>query len=738
MNQLLQQLSIQEIAIPPKVENNMDSPVRSIRNETLFEPGRNCWRVAHADRVAMLIDAENYFTAFAKAAMRATHAITILGWDFDSRTPLSCTQERGAPPALLGDFLNFLVKRRRGLNVYVLDWDYPMVFGTDREFPPLYGLGWKPRRRVHFRYDNTHPVASSHHQKVVVIDDAVAFAGGLDLTSRRWDTCAHRADEPRRLADGNPYPPFHDAMLMMDGEAARSMGELARERWRNATGGQLRAVTPKSDPWPEEIRPHLTNVNLGISRTVPVTDTQAEVREVEALYLDMIARAKRDIYIENQYFTAQRLGDALEARLKEPDGPEIILVLRLLSHGWLEEHTMEVLRTRLIQRLKKADRWNRFGVYYPHVPNLKEGTCVDIHSKIMVVDDEWLRVGSANLCNRSMGTDTECDVTAEAGGNTSIAAGVKLFRHELLAEHLDVTVAQVEQAVAREGSLKAAIGSLQGKERTLRTLDKMPEISEAVIGMAALADPERPVSLDQLIGEFAPNMTPAKSGFRWSVLVGAVVVIAALVLAWRYTPLAEFATPENIIGWAHDVGGRWWAPLLVIAAYTPACFVMFPRPLITLFAVIAFGTALGVAYALTGILLAAEVTYLAGRLIDRNTVRRIAGDKLNRVSEIMRSRGLLAVTALRIVPVAPFAVGGLVAGAIRINLWHFTFGTALGMLPGTLVTILFGDQIETALSDPGTINYWPIAGALLLMAAGIIVVRKWVFGPNFTKTAAQH
>ncbi len=716
----------------------MDSPVRSIRNDTLFEPGRNCWRIAHADRVALLIDAENYFTAFAKAALQATHSIAILGWDFDSRTPLSCNEERGGPPALLGDFLNYLVKRRRGLNIYVLDWDYPMVFGTDREFPPLYGLGWKPRRRVHFRYDNTHPVASSHHQKVVVIDDAVAFAGGLDLTSRRWDTCAHRADEPRRVVDGAPYPPFHDAMMMMDGEAARALGELARERWRNATREKLRAATPGSDPWPEEVPPQLTNVKLGISRTVPGTDSQTEVREVEALYLDMIARARREIYIENQYFTAQSLGDALEARLKEPDGPEIILVLRLLSHGWLEEHTMEVLRTKLIQRLQQADRWKRFGVYYPHVPHLKDGTCVDVHSKIMVVDDAWLRIGSANLCNRSMGTDTECDVTVEAAGDESTAAGIRRFRNELLAEHLDVPVADVEHNVERAGSIKGAIHALQGKERTLRTLDKLPEISDAVIGLASIADPERPVSLDQLIGEFAPPTTPAKTGFRWSVLAGSVVVIAALLLAWRYTPLAEFATPENIIGWAHDFGGRWWAPILVIAAYTPACFVMFPRPLITLFAVIAFGTTLGVVYALTGILLAAEVTYLAGRLINRDTVRRIAGDKLNRVSEIMRSRGLLAVTALRMVPVAPFAVGGLVAGAIRINLWHFTFGTALGMLPGTLVTILFGDQVETALRDPGTINYWPIIGALLLMVGGIIVVRKWVFGPNFTKNAVRH
>ena len=710
---------------------------RSLKPSTLFEPERNCWRVERAERVALLVDADNYFSTFAKAAMRANRSIIILAWDFNSQTPLSCEEKRGAPPALLGDFLNFLVKRRRGLNIYVLNWDYPMVYGTDREFPPMFGLGWKPRRRVHLRYDNTHPVASSHHQKVVVIDDAIAFSGGLDLTIRRWDTCDHKAEEPRRLAYGNPYPPFHDAMVMVDGAAAQALGVLARDRWRIATGESIPQGKGQDDPWPEEVAAQMKNVTVAISRTTPVMPEQPEVREIEALYLDMIAGAKRHIYIENQYFTAHRLGDALEARLAEADGPEIVLVLRLLSHGWLEEHTMEVLRIQLIQRLRKADRWKRFGVYYPHVPKLAEGTCVDVHSKIMVVDDEWLRIGSANFCNRSMGADTECDVTIEAAGDPDVAATIRRFRHGLLAEHLDVSAEEVEEQIARSPSLNDVVRSLQGKDRTLNMLEEPAEIPQVAAGVAALADPERPVSLDKLIVEFAPNMTPDKQGFRWGALLACIAAIVGLALAWRFTPLAKLATPENIINWAHAFAGQWWAPLIVIAAYTPACFVMFPRPLITLFAVVAFGTKLGVIYAVSGIMIAAEVTYFAGMLFDRGTVRRVAGAKLNRVTEILRRRGLLAVTALRLVPLAPFAVEGLVAGAIRIKLWHFTLGTALGIIPGTLTTILLGDQIETALRDPGQINYWPVAGAVLLLAAAAFAVRKWLFNPRFGKSSVR-
>ena len=716
----------------------MNAPERKLQSDSLFEPDRNCWRVERAERVALLVDADNYFSAFAKAALRATRSIIILAWDFDSRTPLACGTQRGGPPPLVGDFLNYLVKRRRHLNVYVLDWDYPMIFGTDREFPPMYGLGWKPRRRVHLRYDNTHPVASSHHQKVVVIDDAVAFCGGLDLTSRRWDTCEHKPHHPMRMANGNPYPPFHDAMAMVDGTAARALGELARERWRNATGQTLSASRAEADPWPGEIVPQLRRATIGIARTIPVTPSRQEVREIENLYLDMIARARRHIYIENQYFTAHQLGEALEARLAEPDGPEIVVVLRLLSHGWLEERTMEVLRIQLIQRLRKADRWNRFGVYYPHVPELRDGTCVDVHSKIIVVDDEWLRIGSANFCNRSMGADTECDLTIEAAGDPEKAATIRRFRDELLAEHLDVSVDEIARQASRTGSLNGAIRALQSKARTLRTLEAPEEAPTVIAGMAELADPEKPVALDQLINEFAPDMAAAKPGLRWSWVLGAAVVIIGLLLAWRYTPLAQLATPDHIIGWAHEFNGLWWAPLVVISAYIPACFVMFPRPLITLFAVVAFGTKLGVVYALTGILLSAEVTYFTGRLINRDTVRRIAGTRLNRVSEILRRRGLIAMTALRLVPLAPFAVLGLVAGAIRVKLWHFTLGTALGMLPGTVTTILLGDQIETALRDPGEINYWPVAAAVLVLAGAAFAVRKWLFNPKFVKPADGH
>jgi phosphatidylserine/phosphatidylglycerophosphate/cardiolipin synthase-like enzyme/uncharacterized membrane protein YdjX (TVP38/TMEM64 family) len=703
------------------------APARA--RESLLRPGANCGAVLRAGRVAFVVDAADYFKAFTEAAERAERSIIVLAWDFDSRTGL-CFDAAGACTETLGDFLNRLVRRRRALHVHVLDWDYPMIFGHDREFPPLYGLAWKPHRRVHFRYDDSHPLAGSHHQKIVVIDDRFAFVGGLDLTARRWDTPEHRPDDPRRAAFGKPYPPFHDLMLAVEGAAARELGAIARTRWRVATGETLPAAQPVSrDPWPPCLRPDLADAQVGIACTSPAVNGDRGTRHVERLYLDMIARAQRYIFMENQYFTSRTIGAALAARLAEPDGPEIVLITRLLSHGWLEEMTMHVLRTRLIQSLRAADGGGRFQVYYPHIDGLAEGTCIDVHSKLMVVDDEWLRIGSSNLSNRSMRVDTECDVVVEAGAEARVAEAIRGFRDRILAEHLGVAAADVARAIARAGSISGAIAALHSPSRTLRPLTELPEWSEAAVSAASIADLEQPVSLERMVEQFDPDTRVRRAAPLWLMAFAVALAVAGLTLAWRYTPLAGLVTPENVIGWAESFARTWWAPLAVMLAYTPACVVMFPRPLITLAAVVAFGPWLGFVYGMSGILISALAGYLAGRRIRRDTLRHITGRKLNRLSNVLRRRGILAVTAVRLVPLAPFVAESLVAGAIRVRLWHFMLGTFFGMLPGVLAATVFGDQLETALRDPSRINYWAVAGVVILLVVATLAVRRWL-GPQ--------
>jgi uncharacterized membrane protein YdjX (TVP38/TMEM64 family) len=404
-----------------------------------------------------------------------------------------------------------------------------------------------------------------------------------------------------------------------------------------------------------------------------------------------------------------------------------VLVTRRLSHGWLEEVTMHVLRTRLLATLCRADAHGRFHAYYPHVDGLAEGTCIDVHSKLMIVDDEWLRIGSANLSNRSMGVDTECDLVVEARGDARVRAAVQGLRDRLLAEHLGVPAGHFASVHAGAGSLSAAIASLPSPARTLRLLEEADEWSDASLSAAAIADLEQPVSLDRLVGHFAPDPKLRHALPGWDRVAGVLIVLAGLTALWRFTPLADVAYAERIRGWIAATGDAWWAPIAVVAAYTPASIVMFPRPLITVAAVAAFGPWLGFTYAMAGILIAAWLSYHAGRRMRRSTVRRLGGERLHRLSRALRARGLLAVVLIRLVPVAPFVIEGIVAGAIRIPWWHFMAGTFLGMLPGVVAATVLGGVLEAALHDPGRIDGRVLGAALVVLVvffATLCAVRR--------------
>jgi phospholipase D1/2 len=526
--------------------------------QSIFQEGRNCGKVAAADRVAFVVDGENYFRTFVQAAERARESILILAWDFNSNCCLDTECDSKDPRANLGRYLNDLARRRPGLHIYVLDWDFPMIYATDREAPIKVRLGWdwKPHERVHLQFDSTHPPGGSHHQKIVVIDDAMAFCGGLDLTCQRWDNSEHTPDNPHRVVADQPYPPFHDMMIAVDGAAARWLGHIARARWQTSTGDEIPHLDAGSDPWPPELEADLTHLPVAIAVTAPESEPHHGTHEVEMLYLDMIARAKRYIYIENQYFTAHKVGEALTARLLEPGGPEIVVVTRLLSHGWLEENTMGVLRNKMVERLQAADAEGRFHVYYPEMPGLKEGTCIDVHSKMMAVDDEWLRIGSANINNRSMGVDTECDVAIEAGGRADVTRAIRSFRDKLLAEHLGVTPEEVAGETKARGSIAGAITALHRPGRTLKPLP-VEHYSDLTISLAEMTDPERAVGLDKLIAlfsfgaEFHSVPKPVRKVLPYVALAG------VLALLWRFTPLRQMLR----FGRRESAPARWWKQL---------------------------------------------------------------------------------------------------------------------------------------------------------------------------------
>jgi phospholipase D1/2 len=694
---------------------------------SVLRPGNNCQRVARAARAALLIDAEAYFTTFARAALRARRSIVILGWDFHSGTRLHLGRQR--IPDALGDFLNFLVRRRSSLQVYILTWDYPLVFGRGREPAPVYKLGWHPHRRVHFRYDDRCPVGAAVHQKIVVIDGAMAFCGGIDLTCSRWDTAQHRADDRRRCngREAQIYPPYHDVMLAVDSEAARALHDLARERWANATGRSLPPPDRRADPWPPELLPTFTDIEIGIARTVPPLEGEPAVAEIRSLYLDLIARARHSIYIENQYFTARELAEALAQRLRERTGPEVILVLRQFESGLVEAPAMATMRSALLRRLFAADRHGRLRAYYPCLPGLPAHQCCDVHSKLMIVDEEWLFVGSANFANRSMTIDTECNLLVQARNEVRTTRAIASCRARLLAEHLDVREQLVHEAIREHGSVGAAIDALRCEgRRRLEPFRGMAEPSVALRAVASVADPERPWQLACATAEPSSGLPPASKASPAIVTATVAVLTACLALLWHYGPAAVLTDALRAVQLARSVVDEPWLPLLIVLAYTPAAIVLFPRPVITLFAVVAVGPEWGFVCAFSGVMVSAVATYGLGRRLDRTFVRRLAGRRLARVSHFLYHQGTWAIAGVRLVPIAPFAVVNIVAGAMGVGARRFLTGTAAGLLPGTLVATLFGDELARGLRDPDSVHVALCAAAMAALITAAWLVRRWL------------
>lgn len=354
-------------------------------------------------------------------------------------------------------------------------------------------LRWKAHPRVTLRLDGAHPLAGSHHQKIVVVDDCIAFCGGIDMTMQRWDTREHLDDDPRRVSPGGrAHPPWHDATSAFDGDAARALGDLARARWKLAAGEELAPIEARQDCWPDGLEPTFRDMRLGIARTIPKMDDVEPVHEIETAWIDLIRSARRTIYAESQYFASRKVAHAIAERLTEPDPPEIVIINPHTAEGWLEPLAMDTARAKLVEALHRIDRHGRFRIYHPVT---KGGAEIYVHAKVMIVDDQVLRVGSSNFNNRSMRLDTECDVILSAGepGNDRLSEQIVALRDDLLAEHLGVTPRDVTATLRESGSLIATIEALRGSGRSLIPYE-IPELSAATEWLAEneILDPNGP------------------------------------------------------------------------------------------------------------------------------------------------------------------------------------------------------------------------------------------------------
>ncbi len=459
-------------------------------NGPIIRPGKNVWRVGKAEQAAFLVDGSAYFSAMDAALRCARETIWIVGWDFnpDIRLRPRVSSET------LGELLLSLADARPELQIRILVWGMGPIY-SGKSLKLFSKSNFSSHPQISLRFDLRHPLRGCHHQKLVAIDDSLGFLGGIDLTARRWDEPDHRIDNPLRKApDGRPYSPVHDIQSMVSGEAARQIGDVARRRWARATGQTIQPLGADREAlWPAATSADLSEARTAIALTEPGLVGKRGRHEAFRLTRDAIRAARRHIYIETQYLASFGVARAIGRRLKEQNGPEVVVLVTKSSHGLIEKLTMGGNRDRLIRRLKRIDKHDRLRVLYAVIPDGQGGEReITIHSKVIIVDHTFVRIGSSNLNNRSEGLDTECDLAFEAG-NAAHCDAILALRHKLMAEHLDTTPELVAETVAASKSLISTIDALNKQPRGLR--DFAVDIANGGISPfpgTAIVDPRRP------------------------------------------------------------------------------------------------------------------------------------------------------------------------------------------------------------------------------------------------------
>jgi phosphatidylserine/phosphatidylglycerophosphate/cardiolipin synthase-like enzyme len=410
-----------------------------------------CWKLSAVDEMALLADAEIYYRAFVRAAQGARRSILLSGWQFDTEMQLLRDKEQlpGKQNTLVG-FLNQLCTNNPQLQVHILAWDYSLIYAVEREWMQRVKMALKTHERIHFEYWAHPNVGGSHHHKYALIDDEIAFVGGLDICDSRWDTRAHAPHDERRIdVSGEPYRPFHDLQLALRGEVVADVRRIFEELWSSVSKLPVTA----GQPWDE--KPSLRKLaedglfvrarEVMLSRTIYRED-EAGVTEVEALLTQAIASAESFIYIENQYLTSLAILTAFRDRLLDAERPLLTIVVVMPDGGdtpkedFVLGNRQRSVRYAIAKVAEQRGHRIRFLITSDR-SDAEKPVSTFIHAKLLAVDDQLLCVGSANLTNRSMRIDNELVLTVQADAGSDASADIHAVVSSLLAEHAGLDAA---------------------------------------------------------------------------------------------------------------------------------------------------------------------------------------------------------------------------------------------------------------------------------------------------------
>jgi phosphatidylserine/phosphatidylglycerophosphate/cardiolipin synthase-like enzyme len=368
--------------------------------------------------VEILIDGSEALPIIADELRRARSHVHLTGWYFSPDFALV----REGEQVVLRNLLAELAER---LDVRVLVWaGAPLpTFRPSRSDVRKMRDQLVGRSAIQCALDSKERPLHCHHEKTIVIDDRLAFVGGIDLTSEtgdRYDSKAH----PARASLG-----WHDACARIEGPAVSDVAEHFRLRWREVTDETLAPVTASKSS--------AGTVEVQVVRTIPEQIYSAVPRgdfRVLESYLRAIQAAKRFIYLENQFLWSPEIAAALLAKLAEPPSQDFRLLLLLPAKPTSGEDDTRGVLAELIEQDEDA------GLILACTLYARSGPAADpvyVHAKIGIIDDDWLTLGSANLNEHSLFNDTEMNLV------THERELVVSTRRRLWAEHLELPIEEI-------------------------------------------------------------------------------------------------------------------------------------------------------------------------------------------------------------------------------------------------------------------------------------------------------
>lgn len=683
----------------------------------------------------MLIDCESFYRAIHNAICKAQHSIFIIGWDVDSRIRLlRGDEEKKSPwPSVISELLATKAKQNPELRIYLLRWDSSLAFFSKREL--LLKQVWERKTpdNVQIWLDSSIPMGGCQHQKIIVVDDELAFSGGMDIAVQRWDTRDHTVVEPERHDENGLYDPVHDIQAVVAGPIVACFAELARWRWNRVANvaaqptRQISRVDLDLPPaaWPDGVAPMFRKIPCAIARTIPFMEGVPPVQEVRQMLLQLIGAAEDFIYLENQFASRQEIAEALNARLKACKQLRVLIISTYRPKSTVECEAYWASRIDFKSILEEGVEKSRVKMLYSSAHD-EEGNFGHkrIHSKVTVIDNKYLGVGSANLSNRSMALDTECDLVF-AADNEVQERQIQHVRNDLIGEHSGRSAENVGKLLAGKKSLEKLLKPVGPYSYRLKEVEDelfTDQLLQTVL--QPFSDPEEPMlpPVPLLNGKRYSLGNPSRKLIMVATVLGLAVLIAGLAYAAnQYMPGFN---AENVRTFLEASRGTWWGLPAVCLVYVIGGIIFFPVTVLSLAVAVIFGPVWGPIYGICGALLSAALLFGVGHVLGMRGLRKIGGSKVRIIDEKFRRSGIVGVAAVRLLPIAPYSLVNLVAGISSIGIFQFLGGTFLGMFPTMIAKGLVGDSIAQILIEPTPLSISYLVGGIALWVGVAVVSQK--------------